>query len=65
MSLLLCPSCWVPMLRNGTDLSRGRIFAHAGGCEGFAAGRAPNFVLLDFVNLGEGAKAVDQLNGLA
>ncbi|TFK88741.1 PLC-like phosphodiesterase [Polyporus arcularius HHB13444] len=41
------------------------IFAHAGGCEGFAAGRAPNFVLLDFVNLGQGAKAVDQLNGLA
>ncbi|KAI0717258.1 PLC-like phosphodiesterase [Cerioporus squamosus] len=41
------------------------ILANAAGCEGFAAGRAPNFVLLDFVNIGDGAKAVDQLNGLA
>ncbi|KAI0644598.1 PLC-like phosphodiesterase [Trametes meyenii] len=41
------------------------ILANAGGCEGFAAGRAPNFVLLDFVNLGQGLAAVNQLNGLA
>ena len=38
---------------------------NAGGCEGFAAGRAPNFVLLDFVNIGNGLDAVNQLNGLA
>lgn len=41
------------------------ILANAAGCEGFAAGRAPNFVLLDFVNVGDGLKAVTQLNGLA
>ncbi|KAH9858526.1 PLC-like phosphodiesterase [Lenzites betulinus] len=41
------------------------ILANAGGCEGFAAGRAPNFVLLDFVNIGKGLDAVNQLNGLA
>ncbi|KAI0674785.1 PLC-like phosphodiesterase [Trametes maxima] len=41
------------------------ILANAAGCEGFAAGRAPNFVLLDFVNLGQGLAAVNQLNGLA
>ena len=38
---------------------------NAGGCEGFAAGRAPNFVLLDFVDKGNGLDAVNQLNGLA
>ncbi|KAI1791264.1 PLC-like phosphodiesterase [Ganoderma leucocontextum] len=41
------------------------ILANAAGCEGFAAGRAPNFVLLDFVNIGDGLEAVNQLNGLA
>ncbi|RPD78420.1 PLC-like phosphodiesterase [Lentinus tigrinus ALCF2SS1-7] len=41
------------------------ILANAAGCEGFAAGRAPNFVLLDFVNIGDGLTAVTQLNGLA
>ncbi|KAI0356351.1 PLC-like phosphodiesterase [Trametes cingulata] len=41
------------------------ILANAAGCEGFAAGRAPNFVLLDFVNIGHGLDAVNQLNGLA
>ncbi|KAH9929628.1 PLC-like phosphodiesterase [Epithele typhae] len=40
------------------------IMANAGGCQGFAAGRAPNFVLLDFVNIGNGLDAVNQLNGL-
>lgn len=42
-----------------------RILANAAGCEGFAAGRAPNFVLLDFVNIGQGLDAVNKLNGLA
>ncbi|OJT12759.1 hypothetical protein TRAPUB_10707 [Trametes pubescens] len=41
------------------------ILANAAGCEGFAAGRTPNFVLLDFVNLGQGLDAVNKLNGLA
>ncbi|KAL7281152.1 PLC-like phosphodiesterase [Trametes coccinea BRFM310] len=41
------------------------ITKNAAGCEQFAAGRAPNFVLLDFVNLGNGLDAVNQLNGLA
>ncbi|CDO72800.1 hypothetical protein BN946_scf184994.g53 [Trametes cinnabarina] len=41
------------------------ITKNAAGCEQFAAGRAPNFVLLDFVNLGQGLDAVNQLNGLA
>ncbi|KAI0071711.1 hypothetical protein K474DRAFT_1606423, partial [Panus rudis PR-1116 ss-1] len=40
------------------------ILANAAGCAGFAAGRAPNFVLLDFVNIGQGLQAVSQLNGL-
>ncbi|KAI0768708.1 PLC-like phosphodiesterase [Trametes elegans] len=48
-----------------TTNSVASIVANAAGCEGFAAGRAPNFVLLDFVNLGDGLKAVNQLNGLA
>lgn len=39
------------------------ILANAAGCEPLSAGRAPNFVLLDFVNLGQGKQAVDQLNG--
>lgn len=39
--------------------------ANAAGCEPLAAGRAPNFVLLDFVNIGQGLQAVNQLNGLA
>ncbi|TCD64871.1 hypothetical protein EIP91_003537 [Steccherinum ochraceum] len=41
------------------------IIANANGCAPFAAGRAPNFVLLDFVNLGKGLQAVNQLNGLS
>ncbi|GJE97373.1 PLC-like phosphodiesterase [Phanerochaete sordida] len=40
------------------------IMDNAAGCEQFAAGRAPNFVLLDFVDLGQGLQAVNQLNGL-
>ncbi|KAH8108106.1 PLC-like phosphodiesterase [Cristinia sonorae] len=40
------------------------ILANANGCAHFAAGRAPNFVLLDFVNIGQGLQAVNQLNRL-
>ncbi|GLB38859.1 putative PLC-like phosphodiesterase [Lyophyllum shimeji] len=39
------------------------ILKHANGCAPFAAGRAPNFVLLDYVNVGQGPAAVDRLNG--
>ena len=46
-------------------LSRISIMKNVGGCQGFAAGRAPNFVLLDFVDKGHGLDAVNQLNGLA
>lgn len=41
------------------------ILANANGCAPLSAGRAPNFVLLDFVNLGQGWQAVDQLNGFS
>ncbi|KAF8067758.1 PLC-like phosphodiesterase [Lyophyllum atratum] len=39
------------------------ILAHANGCASFASGRAPNFVLLDWVNVGDGPAAVNRLNG--
>ncbi|THH30404.1 hypothetical protein EUX98_g3778 [Antrodiella citrinella] len=41
------------------------IIANANGCAPLSAGRAPNFVLLDYVNIGEGLQAVNQLNGLS
>jgi hypothetical protein len=41
------------------------IIADANGCAPLAGGVAPNFVMLDFVNIGEGLQAVDQLNGLS
>ena len=40
-----------------------RILAHANGCAAFSLGRAPNFVLADYINVGETMKAVDRLNG--
>ncbi|KAI0694329.1 hypothetical protein BC835DRAFT_1527677 [Cytidiella melzeri] len=40
------------------------ILANAAGCKPLSAGRAPNFVLLDFVNFGHGLQAVNTLNGL-
>ncbi|TEB26197.1 hypothetical protein FA13DRAFT_1737598 [Coprinellus micaceus] len=40
-----------------------KIVAHANGCAPLSQGRAPNYVLLDFINIGEGKKAVDTLNG--
>ncbi|KAG6906668.1 hypothetical protein DXG01_012696 [Tephrocybe rancida] len=39
------------------------ILAHANRCAPFVGGRAPNFVLLDWVNIGQGHAAVDRLNG--
>lgn len=41
------------------------ILANANGCAPLAGGVAPNFVMLDFVNIGEGAAAVNLLNGLS
>lgn len=41
------------------------IIADADGCTQFSGGKAPSFVLLDFVNIGEGMKAVNLLNGFA
>jgi hypothetical protein len=43
----------------------GSILADANGCASFSGGKAPSFVLLDFVDLGEGVKAVNLLNGFA
>ncbi|KAJ3792954.1 PLC-like phosphodiesterase [Lentinula aff. detonsa] len=40
------------------------IIANANGCAPLAGGVAPNFVMLDFVNIGAGMQAVDQLNGV-
>ncbi|KAK0210416.1 PLC-like phosphodiesterase [Desarmillaria ectypa] len=39
------------------------ILANAYGCSGFAGSVAPNFVMLDFVNIGHGLDAVNLLNG--
>ncbi|KIY64916.1 PLC-like phosphodiesterase, partial [Cylindrobasidium torrendii FP15055 ss-10] len=39
------------------------ILADNNGCKGLAGNVNANFVMLDFVNKGEGLKAVDQLNG--
>ncbi|KAJ6562965.1 PLC-like phosphodiesterase [Mycena sp. CBHHK59/15] len=41
------------------------ILANAAGCTPLGAGRAPSFVLIDFVNLGNAFAAADQLNGLS
>ncbi|KAJ7744741.1 PLC-like phosphodiesterase [Mycena maculata] len=46
---------------NGVD----SILVNANGCAPLGANRNPSFVLMDFVNLGDGFTAVDQLNGLA
>jgi len=45
---------------NGVD----SILADANGCTQFAAGRAPNFVLLDWIDEGDAFKAGNTLNGL-
>lgn len=49
----------------GSTNGVGSIMANAAGCAPLAANRSPNFVLLDFVNLGQGLEAVDQLNGFS
>ncbi|KAI0246079.1 PLC-like phosphodiesterase [Lactifluus subvellereus] len=41
------------------------IVAHANGCIPLGSGRNPNFVLLDYVNIGQAITAVDQLNGFS
>jgi hypothetical protein len=38
--------------------------ANVNGCLRLGANRNPQFLLLDFVNIGEGFKAADTLNGL-
>jgi len=40
------------------------ILADANGCAPLGGNRAPNFVLIDYVNIGEPFAAADQLNGL-
>ncbi|KAG7452901.1 PLC-like phosphodiesterase [Guyanagaster necrorhizus] len=39
------------------------ILANAYGCSGLAGGVSPNFVMLDFVDIGQGLAAVNLLNG--
>ncbi|KAL0063896.1 hypothetical protein AAF712_009178 [Marasmius tenuissimus] len=41
------------------------IMDHVSGCSEFSAKRNPNFVLLDWVDEGEGFKAADTMNGFA
>jgi len=40
------------------------ILANANGCAPLGANRAPSFVLLDYVNIGNGFRAADVLNGI-
>lgn len=46
---------------NGVD----SIMANANGCAPLAGNVFPNFVMLDFVNIGQGQQAVDIMNGFA
>jgi hypothetical protein len=48
-----------------TTNSVASIIANSNGCAPYSGGKATSFVLLDFVDIGEGMKAVDILNGLA
>jgi len=41
------------------------IVAHANGCIPLGSGRKPNFVLLDYVDIGQAITAVDKLNGFS
>ncbi|KAF9033610.1 PLC-like phosphodiesterase [Panaeolus papilionaceus] len=45
--------------------SESSILAHANGCAPLSQGRAPNFVLLDYIDIGQGKRTVDILNGLS
>ncbi|KAJ7203070.1 PLC-like phosphodiesterase [Mycena pura] len=50
----------------GTTNGVASILADAHGCVPLSQGnRLPNFVLMDFVNLGQGMEAVNQLNGFS
>src|SRR6266404_332675 len=40
-----------------------RIVDHANRCAPLGSGRYPNFILMDFVDLGNGSAAADLLNG--
>lgn len=54
--------CLDPLVAHRVD---SRILADANGCAPLAGGVAPNFVMLDFVNIGAGLQAVDELNGFS
>jgi len=41
-----------------------RILKHAANCAPLVDDHNPNFVLLDYVSVGQGALAVDKLNGI-
>ncbi|KAF7980979.1 hypothetical protein HWV62_5207 [Athelia sp. TMB] len=48
----------------GTTNGVTSILANANGCAPLAGGRYPNFVLLDFVNIGQAYTAADIMNGV-
>lgn len=50
-------------LSTPTTNSMRSILADSNGCAPFSGGKATNFVMLDFVEVGEGMRAVDRLNG--
>jgi hypothetical protein len=54
-SSFFCDQCVV--------LMRDRIMANVNGCIPLGGNRAPSFILLDFVNVGEGFQVADSLNG--
>ncbi|KAJ7587186.1 PLC-like phosphodiesterase [Mycena floridula] len=49
----------------GTTNGVPSILANANGCTSLAGGVAPNFVMLDYVNIGSGMQAVNLLNGFS
>jgi hypothetical protein len=42
-----------------------RIMVNVNGCAPIGGNRYPNFVLLDFVNIGHGFATADQMNGFS
>ena len=46
-------------------ITHGSILANVNNCVPLGANRNPQFLLLDFVNLGQAFQAAAQLNGLA
>jgi hypothetical protein len=60
---------WVPvaplMHGFGIDLTLCRILKHSAHCAPFVEDRNPNFVMLDYVNVGQGFAAVNRLNGIS